>query len=33
MEDGKTLRDYIIEYQRTKADQIHHVAVALGLAE
>lgn len=30
VEDGKTLRDYITEYQaRAKADQIHHVAVAL----
>jgi len=34
VEDGKTLRDYITEYQaRAKADQIHHVAVALGLDE
>lgn len=34
VEDGKTLRDYITEYQaRAKADQIHHAAVALGLDE
>ena len=34
VQDGKTLRDYITEYQaRAKADQIHHVAVALGMDE
>ena len=32
--EGKTLRDYITEYQaKAIADQIHHVAVALGLDE
>lgn len=34
VEAGKTLRDYITEYQaKAKADQIHHMAVALGLDE
>ena len=34
VEEGKTLRDYITEYQaKAKADQIHHIAVALGLDE
>lgn len=34
VEDGKTLRDYITEYQyRAKNDQIHSFAVALGLDE
>lgn len=33
-EAGKTLRDYITEYMsRAKDDQIHHIAVALGLDE
>ncbi|MGI6174111.1 MAG: type I restriction endonuclease subunit R [Christensenellales bacterium] len=33
-EEGKTLRDYITEYMsRAKDDQIHRVAVALGLDE
>jgi type I restriction enzyme R subunit len=34
VKEGKTLRDYITEYQaKAKADQIHAVAVALGLDE
>jgi type I restriction enzyme R subunit len=34
VEEGRTLRDYITEYQaRAKADQIHRMAVALGLDE
>jgi type I restriction enzyme R subunit len=34
VEGGKTLRDYITEYQaKAKADQIHAVAAALGLDE
>jgi type I restriction enzyme R subunit len=34
VEEGKTLRDYITEYQaRAKADQIHRVAATLGLDE
>lgn len=34
VEDGKTLRDYITEYQyRAKNDQIHSFAVAFGLDE
>lgn len=33
-EDGKTFRDYITEYlTRAKDDQIHHIAVLLGLDE
>jgi type I restriction enzyme R subunit len=34
VDDGKTLRDYITEYQyRAKDDQIHHFAIAFGLDE
>ncbi|MDR2080526.1 MAG: HsdR family type I site-specific deoxyribonuclease [Campylobacteraceae bacterium] len=34
VEEGKTLRDYIAEYQAmAKADQIHSVAIAFGLNE
>lgn len=33
-EEGKTFRDHITEYQsRAKEDQIHHIAVVLGLDE
>ena len=33
-EDGKTLRDYITEYQfRAKDDQIHRFAIIFGLDE
>ena len=33
-EEGKTLRDYITEYQyRAKNNQVHQFAVALGLDE
>jgi type I restriction enzyme R subunit len=34
VEEGKTLRDYITEYQvKAKDDQIHHMAVVFGLDE
>ena len=33
-EEGKTLKDYIVEYQtRAKDDQIHQLAVLFGLDE
>ena len=34
VEEGKSLRDYITEYQaRAKADQIHHIADVFGMSE